>query len=685
MINHNNVSTLYVSQRCGDDEDTGFCKEAGEYKNGPFKSIERAIWRVKQMRFFGCLQPVTIKVLDDEYIIDKPIVIDTSEWEGGQTPVLDGKLNITIEPYNKTLISGGKRITGWREDTFCGVKCFSADVPEVKDGLWFTDFYVDGERASFTRYPESGTLKPESVDDNATALVTHSKWFVAKKEDLKVISKFKNFGDCFITYRHYWVDEHTPIESYDTMSGKIVFAYPSRFSVSDKYPQSALNYIIENVAETFKNPNEWYLDRETAKIYYIPRNKEQTPDNIKAYAPVSEKFFEINGSAELFMENITIRGFEMAYTKGDYKSIDEDGTFYASDIQSMCNAFGNVEFRFAKNCALENCEIHSTGLHAIALYEGAMHIRIEDNKLYDLGGGGVVSGGAPLGDDERCYNCYNTFSNNIITNLGKRYYASCGILIRHSFGNRVSHNEISDLFYSGISCGWVWGYSDSVSHSNIIEYNHIHHLGKGFLSDMGGIYTLGKQQGTIVRNNIIHDVLCEHYGGWGLYTDEGSSYVTLENNIVYNVSCNCYEQHFGNMNTVRNNIFVKSKESPIKYARCEMQTGIIFERNIIVSKGNTFYGIGYGSGNGGYMHMVAAHDNLLYDTECEEICVVEIGDKRIGLEEAQKAFGFEENSIVANPCFKDFENNDFTLSENSPAFKIGFKPIDIKNVGVIKK
>lgn len=686
MINNNNVSTIYVSQKYGNDEDTGFYKEAGKYKNGPLKTIECAIVRVKQMRFFGCLQPVSIKVLDDEYMIDKPVSVDLCGWRGSSISGEAAKLNITIEPYDKTLISGGKKITGWKEDIFNGIKCFSADVPEVKAGLWFTDFYVDGERANITRYPEEGTLEPEAVENNVvtTTIKVPSKWFIAKKEDMEVISKFKNFEDCIISYRHFWIDEHSPIESYDLQSRKIVFAYKSRFSISDTNPPHALHYIVENVAESFKNPNEWYLDRETAKLYYISKNDKQTPENINAYAPVSDKIFEVRGTPELFAENITIRGFEMAYTKGDYASTDENGEVYASDMQSMCDAFGNVEFKFAKNCTLENCEIHSVGLHAVALYDGAQNIRIENNKIYDVGAGGIITGGAPQGEDKMYYNCYNTFYNNEITNLGKRYYASCGILIKHSFGNRVSHNEISDLFYSGISCGWEWGYKDSVSHSNIIEYNHIHHLGKGFLSDMGGVYTLGKQQGTIIRNNLIHDVLSNNYGGWGIYTDEGSSYMLIEDNIVYNVSCNCYELHYGSMNTVRNNIFVKSKESPIRYEKDETQMGVIFENNIIVSNGKAFYEASVEKGGHRCLHAISTHNNLLFDSENKEICIVEIEAEKIDLNEAQIAFGFEENSYVANPLFKDFENNDFTLLEASPAFKIGFKPINIKNVGVIQ-
>ena len=684
MISPYNITTLYVSQKNGDDHETGFSKTSGEKGNGPLKTIEKALCYVKEMRFFGALQPVTIKVLDEEYSVEKPIIID------------NGIFNVTIEPYTKTLISGGMRISGFKKDVFNNSPCFSAYVPQVKEGVWFTDFYVDSEHASFTRYPQEGFLSPLSVDNNDKNLHTHSKWFIAKKEDLDKIKNFKNFGDCFISYNHYWVDEHTPIESYDNKTGQSVCKYFSRYSVSSDYEASAMNYIIENTAEMFMNPNEWYLDRETSTVYYIPKNDSQTPENITAYAPLSDKLFIISGTDEKPVENITIRGFEFAYTTGDYMSkldkragdterIEYEDAAFASDGQSLANGHGSIEFEFAHHCCIEKCTLHSLGVHAVRLKNGCKYIRITDNDIYDIGGGGISASGEPYESDSSLHTGCNFISSNKIKNIGRRYLSSCGILLRHSFSNIVSHNDISDLYYTGISVGWVWGYKDSISNNNIIEYNHIHNLGQGVLSDMGGIYLLGKQQGTLVRGNLIHDVKSKHYGGWGIYTDEGSSYITIEDNICYNLSCNCYHQHYGCMNTARNNIFVMSADEPIKLSKNEMHTGMIFENNIIVSNNTPLFRTGYEDEDSGSIHTLCTHSNLLYDISGNTPAFITIGKVKYSLEDAQKILGIDDNSFIANPKFADYDNYDFTLSPDSPAYEIGFKPIDIKKIGIVNR
>lgn len=700
MFNPSEISTFYVSKKYGDDRHNfGFSPENRFLAEGPVATLETALTNVAELRNDGHNQPITIFILDEEYPLEKPIVLDHEMH------------SVTIRPYTKTLIHGGLEIKGFERDTFNGQECFSAYIPEVAEkGLWFTDFYVDGERAKVTRFPQQGKLDPVAIDNESTLLDTSCEWFIAKKEDAEKIAKFKNFDDCIISYNHYWIDAHTPMKSCDPESGKIEFLYPSRYSLSTKHGRSALHYVIDNVAECFCNHNEWYLDRETSKVYYIPRDKAQTPENIKAYAPILDKLFVLQGRPDKKLINVHLEGLDFAYTRGDYLSRGtgvnfvfhpEDETPKAADAQSVHLANGSVELFNTHGCYVENCNLFCLGLHALTVNEGCSQTYVCNNHIYDIGAGGIKMGGQGYNytavkvgnvhhdyqgnyppEDSRLETHGNIVRNNFIEKCGRRHYAGCGILMKDTYNNYIGHNEITDLYYTGISLGWVWGYYDNMSHDNLIEKNYIHDIGCGVLSDMGGVYILGKQPGTIVRGNLIHDVHCFEYGAWGIYCDEGACYVTVENNLCYNNDRNGYHQHYGRMNTIRNNIFAKNKQAAANVSCPFVNNNAIFERNILVTMGpQPTYVSMYDDESA--PSSIIAHSNLLYNVD-GKVKAMGQKDANISLEEFQTIYGNEKYSIEADPLFVDYENNDFRLKENSPAYSIGFRPIDFSDVGIQK-
>ncbi|MCL5994704.1 MAG: right-handed parallel beta-helix repeat-containing protein, partial [Chloroflexi bacterium] len=279
----------------------------------------------------------------------------------------------------------------------------------------------------------------------------------------------------------------------------------------------------------------------------------------------------------------------------------------------------------------------------------------------------------------------NTISDNHIHDGGRVYHSATGIFLKHSGGNTVSHNHIHDLYYSGISSGWVWGYTDSLSKDNRFEKNHIHDLGKAWLSDMGGIYTLSVQPGTVLRGNLIHDIEKANYGGWAIYLDEGSSHILVEDNICYNTSSQPFNVHYGRENVIRNNVFALGREGQVALGRAESHVSFTFEKNIVLTDGQPIFIGGYACDFSG--RFILSDLNLFWDIEGRP--VVMSGPRQSGraspvphLDLAQwQARGFDLHSVTADPCFRDPAHADFTLAPESPALALGFRPINLADVG----
>ena len=297
-------------------------------------------------------------------------------------------------------------------------------------------------------------------------------------------------------------------------------------------------------------------------------------------------------------------------------------------------------------------------------------MRLVGNELAWIAAGGIKVNGAV--DPEPLRTGETIIADNRLHHLGRLNHSGVGVLIMNAFGNTVAHNEISDLYYTGVSVGWVWGYGPSVSRDNRIEFNHIHHVGQGLLSDLGGVYTLGLSPGTVVRNNIVHDVE-GHDKGWGLYTDEGSTGIVLENNLVYRTTHGGFHQHYGRDNhRAEQHLRVRPRRADRPLARRAASLVHLRAQHRLLPHRRALQ-----------LRLVGRDRTASrWTTTCTGTPTARRPRFPGGSLEAWQSSRLRQAfSIVADPRFVDPDHDDFRLKPDSPAPKLGFRPLDLSAVG----
>jgi parallel beta-helix repeat protein len=324
----------------------------------------------------------------------------------------------------------------------------------------------------------------------------------------------------------------------------------------------------------------------------------------------------------------------------------------------------------ALNCAIEECEVAHVGTYGIWLGRGCKDNRLVQNELHDLGAGGFRIGEDHMAKEDVSEASRNLVHNNYIHDGGHVYAAGVGIWVAQSGQNTIAHNEIHDLDYSGMSIGWNWNDAPNRTKANVIEYNHIHHVLRGVLSDGGGIYTLGSQPGAVLRGNVIHDVFAYEAPtiAWGIYLDAGSNSLLIENNLCYNTHTGGIMLGGAHDCIVRNNIFARAATAQVWRPRGK---GVVFERNICdVAQGGLFQ-----AGWGGAVEPAWDY-NLYYRSDGQPLLFCE------DTFEEWKARGIDAHSVVADPMFVNAAACDFRLKPESPALGLGFKAFDFSKAGL---
>jgi len=631
----------------------------------------------------------------------------------------DSETRYASAPRARPVFDGGERITGWKVGVRNGRVEWTVDLPEVAAGSWyFRSLFVNGRRAPRARLPKfspdtkgvknvfriSEIRNPEKTD-----LFAGSDTFKPAAGD---IHNWPSLNDAEAVLLHYWIEERLPRPQLNPRTGWLSFARRSSFVLYEAHEfvfgnRVYARYYIDNLFEALTEPGEWYLNRETGRLYYLPRPGE-TPENTAIDAPRTLAFVQASGEffddtiepldphstrhvTGLSFDGLTFRNADwyspLVQMPAHHRAFGLDMAL-AGNPQAAIFVPGAVSLRAARKCSIVNCTVEHAGLYGIEIGEGSRDCEVARNELVDLGAGGIRVHGSDLGERIEGRTGHIRVADNHITHIGRVFHQGIGVLIGHAFDCTVAHNEIHDTCYSAISVGWTWGYRETVSRNNKIEGNLIYDIGAGVLSDMGGIYVLGVQPGTVLRGNHIHHVRSHDYGGWGVYLDEGTSHVVVEHNLVHDTKDAPFNIHYGRENVVRNNIFARGANSMVSVYRVDPGAfSASFFANILIGPGARLYAGGY-AGDISKGALFAA-GNCIWFPGGRLASSGNPKNRKDGVPKslsfaAWRKLGHDRNSIVADPRVTEGRRT-WRLAKNSPALKLGFVPYDWSSCGRRKK
>lgn len=640
-----------------------------EKSDGPLATVQRAIERIAQLRAAqpDRKTPWIIAVRGGNYWLDRPIVV-RPEHSG----TADAPLVIRAFPDERPVLSGGRPVSGWQ--VIDGRWETARMDPQL--GSWpITQLFVADQRCFRPQLPKQGYYKvAKELPPTAERANKGFDQFGYSGDDIR--ADWANLANVEIVVFHQWSASRLPIARVVAEENRVELAGHTNGTAQwTKFGQGH-RYLVVNVKEALSEPGQFYFDLPTGKLIYLPRPGE-TPEKTLVVAPRLEQLLVLAGDAagQRYVQHIEFRGLTFAHSQWTTPPTGQ------SIPQAEINLDSAIAAIAARNIVFDTCAIRHTGAYAMAFGNGSRHNRIENCEMFDLGGGGIKIGnvgGGPWGHTLRVPNegegltSHHTVRNCTIAHGGRLHNAAVGVWIGQSPHNVIEHNDIYDFYYTGISVGWTWGYGPSQAHHNTIAFNHVYNIGQGVLSDMGGIYTLGVQPGTVVKNNVFHDIQAFSYGGWGLYTDEGSTDIVMENNLVYRTKTGGFHQHYGKENIIRNNIFAFSKEHQIQRTRTEPHRSFVFERNIVYWDNDSPL-LGSNWRDDGFLC-----DHNVYWNAAGKPVVFPGG---LTIEQWREKRKQDLHSIIADPGFVDPAQGNFRLKPDSPALKVGFVPFDYSKAG----
>ncbi|HPO12496.1 MAG TPA: right-handed parallel beta-helix repeat-containing protein [Candidatus Hydrogenedentes bacterium] len=544
MRDTTNHAKFYVSPD-GSDDNPGT-------KELPVKTIQKARDMLRDQTV-DKTKDFTVVLRGGVYRLDAPLTFGPRD--SGKK---GGRVIYAAAPEETPVISGGVLIAGWEQESNGRWK---ASVP-LKD---FRQLYVNGKRAQRARgiCPENveryGDQK--SIDADAGFLFPDG-----------AMADWKNPGAMELGFYNSWSHMICRVEriTRDLQGRAVVKMLQPWFTLTSNKEgvQAKLPEYMENALELLDEPGEWYYDRQDKILYYLPRDSEDMT-KAEVAAPQLETLMRVEGRAGQTVRNIVFHGITFAdatWTRPNrigHPDVQANFCFNNTNIftrdGSLVNVHNeyikspaNVVLRQAEGCRFEGCTFTRLGGAGLDIERGSKNNFVNVCEFFDISGSAIQVGDVlavdhhPKTPGQITRN--NRIANNRIHDIGMEYQDSIGVFGGYVDGTIIAHNEIFQLPYSGVSVGWGWGEEDAgggayenipyryvsptPSGANQIVANHIHHVMLR-RNDGGGIYMLGNQPATVIRDNYIHDNGPD--GPGGIYLDEGSGFIEVTNNSVYSV------------------------------------------------------------------------------------------------------------------------------------------------------
>ena len=445
-------------------------------------------------------------------------------------------------------IRSGETVSGRLFTAKVDLAPFAAGV----DGIWrtrvppgtrFDQLWVNGRLAQRARQPNAGYLyvrdpaRPANaafITDDASALAPLARASAAE------------ISNVLARVYHSWDTEPIKLVEVDANRGYVRLAGPVyRPAFMSASNVRCSRYTLENARRFLDAPGEWFLDETAGELLYLPQPGETPETACAAYADRSQ-LLRLDG-----VRDVTFDRCVFAYS----------GHLFAPKFhphQAAAYLGAAVEITGATNVVFRNCTFRHLTEHALWLGAFCRDCRIENCTFEDLGAGAVRAGPVRWNAKARNEAVGIVLENSRLVRGGRVFPESCGVLFTHVAGSRIAGNEVADWHYTGISLGWTWGNTTKTANrGNLIAQNHVWNIAQHVLGDVGGIYHLGYDPGTVIAENFVHDVWAYDYnpsGSHGIYLDEGSSDLRVVSNRVFRCRGD-FTLHYGLRSVVEGNVF----------------------------------------------------------------------------------------------------------------------------------